>query len=123
MSNPMLASYSVEDGLSEISIKYKHDYRKHLKGRDALGVYLTHVTCFIHSIHMTREQRVDNTVHELRKKAQVTQEELAEVLSVTRQTVIAIEKGNYAPSVVLALKIAHFFKVPVEEIFHIAYED
>lgn len=48
-----------------------------------------------------------------------TQEELAEAVSVTRQTIIAIEKGNYTPSVLLALKIAHFFKQPVEKVFSI----
>jgi putative transcriptional regulator len=51
----------------------------------------------------------------------LTQEGLAEALGVTRQTVIAIEKGNYAPSVHLALKIARHFKLPVEKIFHLPY--
>jgi putative transcriptional regulator len=46
----------------------------------------------------------------------------AEAIGVTRQTVIAIEKGNYTPSVMLALKIARFFKKNVEDIFSIAYE-
>jgi len=55
-------------------------------------------------------------------RAGVTQESLAEALGVTRQTIIAIEKGNYTPSVILALKIAKFFKQPVEDIFHIKYE-
>ncbi|PJE74398.1 MAG: transcriptional regulator, partial [Candidatus Taylorbacteria bacterium CG10_big_fil_rev_8_21_14_0_10_41_48] len=49
----------------------------------------------------------------------VTQEALADALGVTRQTIIAIEKGNYTPSVMLALKIAQFFKRPVEDIFKI----
>jgi putative transcriptional regulator len=48
-----------------------------------------------------------------------TQEELAEKLDVSRQTVIAIEKGNYTPSVLLALKIAKVFKQPIEDIFSI----
>ncbi len=60
---------------------------------------------------------VDNCVQHFRKKQKVTQEELAEAVGVTRQTVIAIEKGNYTPSVLLALKIAKFFKISVEEIF------
>ena len=58
----------------------------------------------------------------LRNKKGVTQEELAEKLQVSRQTIIAIEKGNYTPSVLLALKIASFFKLPVENIFKISYE-
>lgn len=62
---------------------------------------------------------INNKVHELRTKASVTQEALAEKIGVTRQTIIAIEKGNYTPSVLLALKIAAFFKTPVEHIFNI----
>ena len=65
---------------------------------------------------------VKNIVYELRSKAEVTQEAFAEAIGVTRQTVIAIEKGNYTPSVMLALKIARFFKKNVEDIFSIAYE-
>ena len=53
----------------------------------------------------------------LRVESGITQEELAKVLGVTRQTIIAIEKGNYTPSVLLALKIAGYFKKQVEEIF------
>jgi len=55
----------------------------------------------------------------MRQEKQITQEQLAEALGVSRQTVIAIEKGNYVPSVFLALKIAKFFQVPLEEIFHL----
>jgi putative transcriptional regulator len=63
-----------------------------------------------------------NEVYELRSKKGVTQEELAQAISVSRQTVIAIEKGKYTPSVHLALTIAKYFKTPVEKIFSIAYE-
>lgn len=62
---------------------------------------------------------VENIVCELRVKKGITQEELAEVLNVSRQTVIAIEKGNYTPSVLLALKIGNYFKTPVDKIFKI----
>ena len=65
---------------------------------------------------------IKNKVYELRITAAVTQEVFAEAIGVTRQTVIAIEKGNYTPSVMLALKIARFFKKNVEDIFSIAYE-
>jgi len=51
----------------------------------------------------------------------MTQEELAVALGVTRQTIISIEKGNYTPSVLLALKIAALFKVRVEDIFSIKH--
>ncbi len=60
---------------------------------------------------------VYNTVVNWRKTAGITQAELAENLGVTRQTIIAIEKGNYVPSVLLALKIASFFETNVEDIF------
>lgn len=65
---------------------------------------------------------MENSVHRLRSEKGVTQEVFADAIGVTRQTVIAIEKGNYTPSVFLALKIAGFFKKPVEEIFYIGYE-
>lgn len=50
----------------------------------------------------------------------ITQEELAQAVAVTRQTIIAIEKGNYTPSVLLALQLAQYFKVPVEDMFFIS---
>ncbi len=64
-------------------------------------------------------ERIANTVNELRAAHGITQEELAGVLGVSRQTIIAIEKGNYAPSILLAIKIARHFKKPVETIFTI----
>lgn len=65
---------------------------------------------------------IKNQVYELRTMSSITQEVLAEAVGVTRQTIIAIEKGNYTPSVTLALKIAKFFKKSVEDIFQIKYE-
>jgi putative transcriptional regulator len=65
---------------------------------------------------------ISNSVNKLRTQHEVTQEALALTLGVSRQTIIAIEKGKYAPSVLLAIKIAHFFKTPVEKIFTITYE-
>lgn len=60
---------------------------------------------------------VSNIVQKIRIEKNLTQEELAEKVGVSRQTVIAIEKGNYTPSVQLALKIARAFKLSVEDIF------
>lgn len=60
---------------------------------------------------------IKNEVHRLRAARGVTQEQLADSVGVSRQTIIAIEKGNYTPSVLLALKIAHYFKESVETIF------
>lgn len=64
---------------------------------------------------------ITNHVHSRRTQQSITQQALAEAVGVTRQTIIAIEKGNYTPSVLLALKIASFFNVSVEEIF--AYDE
>jgi putative transcriptional regulator len=61
-----------------------------------------------------------NNVQTYRKNAELTQEELADKVGVTRQTIIAIEKGNYVPSVALALKIASSFNATVEELFLLA---
>ena len=64
-------------------------------------------------------EMIHNTVHELRLAANVTQEQLAAAVGVTRQTIIAIEKGNYTPSVMLAIKIAAYFKKQVEDVFYL----
>lgn len=66
-------------------------------------------------------ETVENTIENLRRDKGLTQEELAQVVGVTRQTIIALEKGNYTPSVLLALKIARFFCIPVEKIFIIKF--
>lgn len=60
---------------------------------------------------------VSNLIQSQRQKKQLTQEDLARAVGVTRQTIIAIEKGNYTPSVYLALRLAHFFKTSVEKLF------
>ena len=54
---------------------------------------------------------------------ELTQQELAEKVSVSRQTIIAIEKGRFNPSMKLALLIARVFKVNVEEIFYLEEEN
>ena len=71
---------------------------------------------------MTQKDVTHNTVGVVRQKRGITQEALAEAVSVSRQTISALEKGNYTPSVALALKIAAHFSVPVEELFLISYE-
>jgi len=66
---------------------------------------------------MKTKDVVLNSVSQKRKEKGVTQEEFARAVGVSRQTVIALEKGNYIPSVLLALKIADFFGVGVEKVF------
>jgi putative transcriptional regulator len=59
-----------------------------------------------------------NTVRKCRfEKDEMTQENLAAEIGVTRQTIHSIEKGKFVPSVVLALKLAKYFNKPVEELF------
>lgn len=62
---------------------------------------------------------IENTVYTLRTIRGKTQEELADAIAVSRQTVIAIEKGNYIPSLLLAIRIAKYFSKPVESIFRV----
>jgi putative transcriptional regulator len=61
--------------------------------------------------------QIHNKIRECREAKKITQEDLATATGVSRQTIIAIEKGNYEPSLGLALKLAKFFKVRVEELF------
>ncbi|WUQ32467.1 helix-turn-helix transcriptional regulator [Streptomyces sp. NBC_00239] len=66
-----------------------------------------------------RPTRVTNAIRALRAAAgEMTQAELADRVGVTRQTVIAIEKGRYSPSLELAFQIARVFRVPLDEVFH-----
>lgn len=81
----------------------------------ASNVKLTLHTFSVHLFCMSRI--VKNAVYEARQKKAVTQEELAQAVHVTRQTVIAIEKGNYTPSVSLAIDLASFFNTSVEKLF------
>ena len=62
--------------------------------------------------------RVTNQVRRMRfDNGQMTQQQLADRVGVTRQTIIAIEAGKYAPSLPLAFKLAHTFGVPIEKVF------
>ena len=58
-----------------------------------------------------------NKLEALRKQRGVRQEDLAQALGVSRQTVISLEKGKYNPSLALAFKLARYFALPIEEIF------
>lgn len=64
-----------------------------------------------------------NIVSELRKTRGISQSELADAVEVTRQTITSIEIGKYTASLELAFKIAHYFKMKVEEIFFMEEED
>lgn len=61
--------------------------------------------------------RVFNKIRELRQRAGLTQAELADRVSATRQTIIAVEAGKYAPSLELAFRIARVFGAPFEDVW------
>ncbi len=68
--------------------------------------------------------RLSNNIRKLRfENGQMTQQQLADKVGVTRQTIIAIESGKYAPSLPLAFKIARNFGVPIEAIFQYENEN
>ncbi len=58
-----------------------------------------------------------NRLRELRKEKGINQEELADILEVTRQTIGSLENGRYDPSINLAFKIAKYFNLQIEDIF------
>jgi putative transcriptional regulator len=62
---------------------------------------------------------IENRLQEFRNARSITQQELAEAIDVTRATVIAIEKGNYNPSLELAFRLAMYFQTKLENIFFI----
>lgn len=58
-----------------------------------------------------------NKLEELRKQRGLKQEDLAEILEVSRQTIGSLENGRYNPSITLAFKLARYFNLSIEEIF------
>ena len=66
---------------------------------------------------------VKNSIKVERAKRDMTQEDLARAIGVSRQTINSIEKGRYVPSTLLALKMSALFEVPVNELFILEPED
>ena len=66
---------------------------------------------------------MQNRIQEMRKAMRVTQNELADAVNVSRQTIISLENGRYNASLVLAHKIAKYFGVAIEELFLFDEED
>ena len=65
-----------------------------------------------------KESNIKNRIRELRfMHHEMSQAELSELVGVSRQTIVAVEKGNYTPSLDLAFKIAEVFDLSIEEIF------
>lgn len=60
---------------------------------------------------------IQNRIQEYRNQRNITQEDLAEAVDVTRATIIALEKGSYNPSLELAFRLSRFFKTGIEDLF------
>lgn len=64
-----------------------------------------------------------NKLRELRARERLTQDDLAKMVQVSRQTIVSMEKGSYTPSLTLAMNIARVFGMAVEEIFYFEEEE
>ncbi|MBF9016342.1 MULTISPECIES: helix-turn-helix transcriptional regulator [unclassified Oceanispirochaeta] len=65
------------------------------------------------------KSKVGNLIRKFRfNNDEMTQQQLADLVGITRQTIVALEKGNYSPSLELAFRIARAFEVPLEELFY-----
>ena len=85
---------------------------------------ISHGCIFIEGASKMGESRISNNIRTLRFfNDEMTQQQLAEKVGVTRQTIIAMEKGKYSPSLELAFRIACVFDVPLEEVFSYDAED
>jgi putative transcriptional regulator len=71
----------------------------------------------------TEGSKLKNRLEELRRGRGLTQEQLADRMEVSRQTIISLEGGRYNPSILLAMRIAKFFGDPVENVFIYEEED
>jgi len=64
-------------------------------------------------------EALDNNIAKLRSKQKISQQDLADAIGVSRKTISTVETGRFTPSVVIALKMARYFEVPVEKIFEL----
>jgi Predicted transcriptional regulators len=62
-------------------------------------------------------RQLKNHIEELRKERRLTQQELADAVGVTRQTIISLERGKYIASLTLAFRLSHYFGKTIEDIF------
>jgi putative transcriptional regulator len=70
-----------------------------------------------HTFHKQRGGKMKNRLEEIRKERGIKQEELADALEVSRQTIGSLENGRYNPSITLAFKLARYFNMSIEDIF------
>ena len=72
---------------------------------------------------MSSRSKLLNHLKRHRRSADLTQQALADIVGVTRQTILSIERGRYRPSVELALELARAFGLPVEDLFELEDHD
>jgi putative transcriptional regulator len=66
--------------------------------------------------------KLKNRLRVLRAEKEISQKDLADELELSRQTINSIELGKFNPSIITALKIAEYFKIPVDEVFRLEEE-
>lgn len=66
---------------------------------------------------------LDNHIAKLRSRRKISQQELADAIGVSRKTISTVETGRFTPSVVIALRLARYFEVPVESVFELLDDD
>ncbi|WP_245860195.1 helix-turn-helix transcriptional regulator [Methanosarcina spelaei] len=75
------------------------------------------IKCMESKLSIKGDPSLKNRLEILRKQKGIKQEELAEALEVSRQTIGSLENGRYNPSIILAFKLARYFNTTIEEIF------
>ncbi len=66
---------------------------------------------------------IANTVINARKEKNYTQQQLADMVDVSRRTIVSLEKGNYTPSLLLAFQLAEALEMPIEQLFQLKKDD
>ena len=84
-----------------------------------MGFTLYREVSFLFKDDQNPKEHIENKIYEFRVMNKITQSELSKSVGVSRQTIIALEKQHYTPSLMLGLKIANFFNVSVEDIFQL----
>ena len=87
------------------------------KCKACLTICAKHTILKMQSMHCGKGRDMKTKIPELRKRNKLSQEELAQAVGVTRQTITSLEVGKYTASLMLAYKIAHYFGLRIEEVF------
>lgn len=66
---------------------------------------------------------IANTVINARKEKNYTQQQLADMVDVSRRTIVSLEKGNYTPSLLLAFQLAEALEMPIDQLFQLKKDD